>query len=84
MQGHAGDGNAQGVADKVEEVPACGVGVLVQEVGNGPCEAWQEFAVGASAQAVMGGLDDLLGGETLLRRCSRTTELEQTCDLSDR
>jgi len=83
VQGHAGDRDAQGVADEVEEIPACGVRVLVQEVGNGSGEAWQTLAVGASAHAVMSGLNDFLGGESLLGRGSGATELEQAGDLSD-
>lgn len=84
MEGHAGDRDAPGIADEVEKVPAASVWVLVEEVGDGAGETWQEFAVGTSPQAVMGGLDHLLGGEALLSGGSGPAESEQTCDLSDR
>jgi hypothetical protein len=67
--------------DEVEQVPARGVGVLVEERGDGPGEARQEFAAGAAPEAVMGGLDHLLGGEALLGRGGGAAEAEQAGDL---
>jgi hypothetical protein len=58
--------------------------VVVEEVGHGTGEAWQQFAVGASTQAMMGGLDYPLGGEPLLCGSSSATEAEQAGDKSDR
>jgi hypothetical protein len=58
--------------------------MLVEEVSDGPGEAWQEFAVGPSAQAVLGSLDHLLGRESLLCGGGGAAELEQAGDVSYR
>jgi hypothetical protein len=81
VQGHARDGHAPAAADEVEQVVARGRGLLVEELGDGTGEAGQELAVGAASEAVVGSLDDLLGGEALLRRGGGTTEAEQAGDL---
>jgi hypothetical protein len=84
VQGHAADGHAAGVADEVEQAPACGVGVPVEEVGDGPGGRRHEFAVGAPPQTVMGSRDYLLGGEALLGGGGGAAEAEQAGDRSHR
>jgi hypothetical protein len=83
VQGHTGDGHAPGAADKVEEIPAGGLGLVAKELGDGAGEAWQELAVGAAGKAMMSGLDDLLGSEALLGGGGGAAEVEQACDLGD-
>ncbi len=83
MQGHAGHRDPPGVAEEVEQVPAGGVGVLVEELGDGADKTRQELAVGAPGEAVVGGLNHLLGGQALLGRGSGTAEAKQAGDLSD-
>jgi hypothetical protein len=83
MQGHARDGHAAVVAEEVEQIPARGFGVLVQELSDGTREPRQELTVGTSAQAVVGGLDHFFGREVLLSRGSRATEAEQSSEVSD-
>jgi len=83
IQGHARDAHTPGTFDEVEQVVATGVGVSVQELGDGSGEAGQELAMGSSAEAMMGGLDNLLGGETLLRRGGGAAESQQASDGRD-
>src|SRR5262245_41180618 len=54
-----------------------------EELSDGPGVTWQELAVGATVQAVMGLLDGLLGGELLLSGGGRAAESEEACQLGD-
>ena len=70
------------VAEEVEQIPACGLGVLVEELGDGPRETGQELAMGTPAQAVVGGLDHFFGREILLSGGSGAAESKQPGDVS--
>jgi hypothetical protein len=82
-QGDAGDADAKGGVDEVDQVSAGGVGMLEQESNNGAGVARQEFAIGTAVQAVMSLLDDRFGREALLSRGSRAGDAEQAGDLGD-
>ena len=81
VQSHARDVHAPSAADEVEQVPASRLGLLAEELSDGAGEAWQEFAMAAAGQAMVGGLDDLFGGEPLLGGGGAATEAEQAGDL---
>ena len=53
------------------------------ELGNGAGVAWQELAVGASVQALVGLLDGLFGGEALLPGSGGAAQAQETGDGSD-
>src|SRR5262249_13159831 len=76
----AGDADAEGVIDEVDEVSAAGVGVCAEEMGDGAGIAGQELAIRAAVHAVMGLLDGLLGGESLLTRSGGPADAEQSRD----
>ncbi len=81
VQGHAGNGHAPGAADEVEQVPAGRLGLFAEELGDRAGEARQELAVGASGEAMVGGLNDLLGRKALLGGGGGATEVEQARQL---
>ena len=81
MHGHARDGHVPGAANEVEQIPASGLGLFEEELGDGAGIAGQEFAVRGADQAMVGGLDDLLGGEPLLSGGGRAAEAKQAGDL---
>jgi hypothetical protein len=81
MQGHARDGHVPGAADEVEQIPAGGLGLFEEKLGDGTGIAGQKFAVRRADEAMVGGLDDLLGGKALLGGGCRAAEAEQASDL---
>jgi hypothetical protein len=81
VQGHARDVHAPAAADEVEQIPAGCLGLLAEELCNRAGKARQEFAMAAAGQAMVGGLDDLLGGQPLLGAGGGATEAEQAGDL---
>jgi hypothetical protein len=83
VQGHARDIHAPGTADDVEQVPAGRLGLVAKELSDGAGEAWQELAMTAAGETMVGGLDDLLGRQTLLGGGGGATAAEQAGDLGD-
>src|SRR5205807_10507942 len=69
--------------DEVEQVPARRLGLVAEELSDGAGEAWHEFAMTAAGDAVVGSLDNLLGGEALLSGGCGATEAEQPGDGRD-
>ena len=53
------------------------------ELGEGAGIARQQFAVGPTGQAVVGGLDRLLGRDPLVVRGRGPADTDQASDLSD-
>jgi hypothetical protein len=83
VQGDAGDADAEGLVDEVEEVGAGGLGLAEEELDDGAGVAWQEFAVGAAVEAVVGLLDGLLGGQALLARGGGAADTGEARQLGD-
>jgi len=83
VQGLEGDACAEGAFEEVEGVVVGGVGMVPEELGNGPGEAGQELAIGSAGEASVGRLDDLLGGKSLVAGGGRASEAGESCDLGD-
>ena len=58
-------------AEEVEYLPAGRLGMFAEELSDRAGEAWQQLAVGGSGQAMVGSLDDFLGGDS---RCAEAAE----------
>jgi hypothetical protein len=83
IQGDAGNADLPGAVDESDDVSAAGLRVGEEELGDGSGKAGQEFAVGTTVHAVMGGLNGLLGREPLLAGSGGAIEADETCQLGD-
>jgi hypothetical protein len=83
VQGLEGDASAEGAFEEVEGVVVGGVGMVPEELGDRPGEAWQEFAIGSAGEASVGRLDDVLGGKSLVAGGGSPCEAGESRDLGD-